>query len=205
MSWVKTLFAVTFGVAAVPFTGGASLATVALSTGTTAALGAAAAGTAVVVGKYAKKKIHDEPINKARKEGFSHGVRKGNIATAKKFAKRMAADDNLKIGVFALAVYVANKDKAMSEKERAEIERYLGRPDSRVNKTVRDEFKNIYESTPSFPKIRDKYLNGFSKADLEETNLFIMDVINSDNTVSKEEKTFLSRQWNPYLEQRGII
>ena len=163
-----------------------------------------AVNKAVDVAKYVKKKVHDEPVEKAQKKGFEQGERKGSIETAKKFAARLVADDNLKIGVFALAVYVANKDFIISEEEKTTIEKYLGRPDSVINKTVSDELKNICENVPNFQEIRDKYLDEFSNDDLENINLFIMDVINADSIVSAEEDMFLREEWNPYLEQRGI-
>lgn len=215
MGIFKILGCVALGVGAVaaaPFTGGgsvlgaASLAASLAGTGTVAA--AAAAGVAGGVAGAVWDDTEEESRRTERKEahegGFNQGVKQGNIETTDKFLAMLMKNDNYRIGIFALAVCVANKDNDFSEAERREIECYLGRPDSPVNKNVRDKFKEIYENVPSFTTIKAEYLDVFTNADLEELNGFVMAIIEADGKISVEEEKFIAHTWGPYLQERGI-
>lgn len=197
-------------IAAAPFTGGGSVlgaaSLVASLTGAGAA--ATAAGVAGGVAGAAWSDSSEESRRAERKEahefGFKQGVKKGNIETAEKFLAMLEANEDYRIGIFALAVYVANKDNDFTEEEKSAIERYLGRPDSLVNKNIRDKFKDIYENIPSFNNLKHEYLNEIVNSDLEELTGFVMMIIEADGIISHAEQQFLSYEWEPYLKERGI-
>lgn len=193
-------------VAAAPFTGGGSLlgaATLAeaLTVGTAVAGGAAGA----VVGAAASDMDEDDRRNErqaAHENGFSEGIKKGNSETAKKFATILEKNDTIRIGAFALACYVANKDNDFSEEEKQAIERYFGRPDGITNRNVATELQDICRRTPSFDEIKSNYLDHFNLDDLVTMDEFINELVLIDQKISPEEKSFLEDEWEPYLKQR---
>jgi len=197
-------------VAAAPFTGGGSILGAATLVGSLTGASAVATGAAVIGGVAgAAMSAADEDDRRAEKKaahesGFGQGIRKGNIEVAEKFAAMLKKDDNCRIGTFALAVYVANTDNDFTDEEKNEIECYLGRPDSTLNKNVRAEFMAIYNEIPSFSEVKSKYLELFSNSDLKELTDFIKAIINANGVVSPEEQKFLDSQWMPYLKDRGV-
>ncbi len=213
MGLFKILGGVVLGVGAVaaaPFTGGGSIFGAATLIGSLTGAGAIATA-AGVAGGVAGAVISDKDEDNRRKEtseahesGFKQGIKKGNMETAEKFDALLRKNDNCRIGVFALAVCVANKDNDFSVEEREEIERYLGRPDSVVNKNVRDEFLTICNKVPSFDEVKSKYLDHFFEGDLKELNNFVLAIIEADGIISHEERSFIDHDWNPYLKERGV-
>lgn len=190
--------------AAVPFTGGGSVLGAAallesLSVGS--AVAGAAAGTAA--GVIANGREEDE-LREQHEEGFKDGIKKGNIETAKKMADMLEQRDALKIGVFALAFYVAKRDGEFSEEEQNTIEKQLGRPDGIANKEIADVLRVIFEHTPTFNEITEKYLNKFALSELEIVDDFIKNIIQADGIISQKEIEFLDYEWVPYMKIRNI-
>ena len=197
-------------VAAAPFTGGGSILGAA-SLATSLAGAGIATATAATVGGIAgavKGKTDDEKDDAKQKAaheiGYEAGIIKGNIETKKTLVELLEKNGNLRIATFALGMYVANIDDDFATAEKDEIERYMGRPDSVVNKEFRAEFKKIYDNLPNFNEIKLKYLDGCEKDEIKGLNNFIYKIIEADGRVSKEEKQFLDGEWKIYLESRKI-
>ena len=188
MSFFKVLGCIAVGigaVAAAPFTGGGSIlgaATLAeaLTVGGAVAGGAAGAVVGATVSDMDEEERRNERQN-AHKKGYNEGMEEVKIETAKKFAAILEKNDDIRIGAFALSVYVANKDHDFSEEEKAAIECYFGRPDGIMNQNVAGKFQDICEHTPSFDEITSKYLDKFTVDDLKTLGVFIDELVQADH------------------------
>ena len=157
--------------------------------------------------KYVDKKIDDYGREKYE-QGVRHGVKKGNIETAKKLAERMEYEDGLKAAALAVAVYVANLDGKINEDEVAVVEAALGAADSQfTNDNLKDKFAKALDEVNAgmdFNAIKSKYLNSLELVDLKLLDELVKGVIEADDEVSRQEKSFLQNEWKPYLEKRGL-
>lgn len=180
-----------------PVTGGASLAAVAIASGT----------AAHTVGKWMDEDEQDAARREGRKEGYQHGYRQGCVDTSSKLAEFLEGNDNLRIGAFALALHVGKIDGELSAEETDYIIEQLGNPGSPF---VSDYAKNkIYEMLNDskicyFSWICDKYLDSIDNTALQTINDFILGLIRVDDVFSPEEKRFLKNKWEPYLRRRGL-
>lgn len=211
MGLFKVLGFITLGigaVAAAPFTGGGSVLGAATLAEALTVGSAVAAGTAgAVVGAVVNSMDEDDRRNErqaAHESGVKEGIKRGNNETGKKFADILEKNDNIRIGAFALSVYVAEKNGEFSEEEKEAIERYFGRPDGIMNKNVAGKFQKICEHTPSFDEITSGYLDKFTVDDLRTLKAFIDELVQADHHISSKEKIFLEKEWKPYLQQRKV-
>ena len=157
--------------------------------------------------KYLDKKIDDYGREKFE-QGVRHGVKKGNIETAKKFAERMEYEDGLKAAALAVAVYVANLDGKINEDEVAVVESALGAADSQfANDNLKEKFAKALDEVNAgmdFNTIKTKYLDLLAVIDLKLIDELVKEVIEADDDVSCQETDFLQNEWNVYLKKRGI-
>lgn len=160
---------------------------------------AAIAGTAASVTNAAEK-FNDYKDN-IRQEGYEHGFRAGEVESKKKFMEMLKEDDNLRLGVFALSLYVAKLD-GLDDSEISFIETQIGRPDGIANDRLRERFKAIYNEDMSFPEIDKKFLSGYPEKVIKELDGVIDAVIKSDNIISDKEQEFWDYVWKPYLNKR---
>ncbi len=179
--------------AAAPVVGVAGVAATAVST-----IGAASVTKSTV--DYAAEKFNDYKDN-IRQEGYEHGFRAGEVESKKKFMEMLKEDDNLRLGVFALSLYVAKLD-GLDDSEISFIETQIGRPDGIANDRLRERFKAIYNEDMSFPEIDKKFLSGYPEKVIKELDGVIDAVIKSDNIISDKEQEFWDYVWKPYLNKR---
>lgn len=184
--------------------GAIALAPVALAAAPVAGVACVATIGAASVTKstvdYAAEKFNDYMDN-IRQEGWEHGFRAGEVESKKKFMEMLKEDDNLRLGVFALSLYVAKLD-GLDDSEISFIETQIGRPDGIANDRLRERFQAIYNEDMSFPEIDKKFLSGYPEKVIKELDGVIDAVIKSDNIISDKEQEFWDYVWKPYLNKR---
>lgn len=180
-----------------PVTGGASLAAVAIASGT----------AAHTVGKWMDEDEQDAARREGRKEGYQYGYRQGSVDTSSKLAEILEGNDNLRIGAFALALYVGNIDGELSAEETDYIIEQLGKPNSPfVSDNARNKMYEMLNDTKfcDFLWICDEYLDSIDDSSLQTIDCFILGLIRADDVYSPEEKRFVENEWYPYLRRRGL-
>lgn len=166
--------------------------------------GAKIVGGAIVTGGvgYAGYNYVENAKDKAeargREQGYHHGFREGELSAAQKFQQMLEENENLLFGMFATALYVARLDGEAKE-EMDYIESCLGH-ENFLREEVKHEIQKIYQQKLNFYMIRTKYLDKVSFEELHYVDEIIREVMNADNTVSKEERNFYEKHWTPYYE-----
>lgn len=185
------------GIVLAPVTGGASLAAVAIASGT----------AAHTVGKWMDEAEQEEARKEGLKDGYQHGYRQGSVDTATKLAEILEGNDNLRIGAFALALHVSNIDGELSDEEIDYIIEQLGAPDSPfVSDYARSKINEMIQDSKyiDFLWICDEYLDSIDGTSLQTVDCFISELIGADHVFSPEEKKFVGNTWEPYLRRRGL-
>lgn len=203
MGFGKILLGAVIGVGAVaaaPFTGGGSILGAATLAGSLAGTGtmaaAAAAGTMGAAAGAAMNDIEEEEKRECREAGHRDGYRKGRIDALNSLKEKMLENKKLKLGVFALACYVAKLDGYFSPEEQEEIEKAIGRPDYKwEGPALSEEFKNIMQSKIRFNDIVNKYFSDVDKDTINDIDEVIKYIIDADGVVSPEENRFLNGEW----------
>ena len=166
--------------------------------------GAKIIGGAVVTGGvgYAGHKYIENAKDKAeargREQGYQHGFREGELSAAQKFQMMLEANENLRFGMFATALYVARLDGEAKE-EIDYIESCLGH-ENFLREEVKHEMQQIYQQNLDFYTIRTKYLDKVSFEELHYVDEILQKVMKADHTISKEERNFYEKDWMPYFE-----
>ena len=160
---------------------------------------AAGAGISYIVHKNKSKKEADE----ARKEGHKDGRKEGEIAAMKRLRDKMLANNKLKLGVFALGCYIAYIDGEFTKEEQAAIEQAVGKPDTswsgiEFQDEVHKIMELIQENKMNFNDIVIRYLDDIDRETFEELDEVVMDVINADGKVAREEQDFLNNEWKTF-------
>ena len=110
--------------------------------------------------------------------------------------EKMLENKKLKLGVFALACYVAKLDSYFSPEEREEIEKAIGRPDYKWGDSyLSEEFNNIMWNEMQFNDIVNKYFSDIDKDTINDIDEVIKYIIDADGVVSPEENRFLNGEW----------
>lgn len=185
------------GTVLAPVTGGASLAAVAIASGT----------AAHTVGKWMDEDKENEAKREGLKEGYQYGYQQGSNDTAVRLAEILQGNDDLRIGAFALALHVGSIDGELSDEELDYIIEQLGRPDSQfISDYARSKIAEIIDGSEwcNFSWICDEYLDNIDDNSLQALDDFVTDIINADGVFSQEEKIFIRNDWIPYLRGRGI-
>lgn len=160
---------------------------------------AAGAGISYIVHKNKSKKEADE----ARKTGYGDGRKDGENAVAKRLRDKMLANNKLKLGVFALGCYIAYIDGEFTKEEQAAIEQAVGKPDTswsgiEFQDEVHKIMELIQENKMNFNDIVIRYLDDIDRETFEELDEVVMDVINADGKVAREEQDFLNNEWKAF-------
>jgi len=134
---------------------------------------------------------------RGRRQGFDHGFREGKIKAAEDLQKMLEKNENLLLGVFAMALHVARLD-GMDDSELDYIEACLGNGELR-SEAVRHEIQRISLKQYNFYEIRVRYLDKVSVEEIEYVDSVIQGVMDADGTVSDKEKQFYITTWQPYL------
>ena len=140
----------------------------------------------------------DKAEARGREQGYQHGFREGELSAAQRFQKMLEENENLLFGMFATALYVARLDGEAKE-EMDYIESCLGH-ENFLREEVKHEIQQIHQQNLDFYTIRTKYLDKVSFEELHYIDDIIKEVMNADQTVSKEEKHFYENQWMTYFE-----
>ena len=161
--------------------------------------GCVGAGAAYLVEKNKRRK----EAEKAREEGHKDGRKEGEIAAMKRLRDKMLANNKLKLGVFALGCYIANIDGEFTKEEQAAIEQAVGKPDTSwsgigFQDEVHKIMELIQENKMNFNDIVTRYLDDIDRETFEELDEVVMDVINADGKVAREEQDFLNKEWKTF-------
>lgn len=198
MGWISGALLGLGALAAAPFTGGGSILAAGVSLGSSLG-GAAAATAAATVGAGIGEAIDDgkkeEAYKKGNKDGYKNGYQVGCTDTMKKLRDKMQSNNKLRLGVFALAHYVAKSDGDFAAEEKAVIEQAVGRPDYSWS-GAGEEFDDIMKANMSFNTIVNKYFDDLDKETFEELDEVIMDVVQADGIISEAEIRFLDDDWS---------
>lgn len=202
MGWLSGALLGIAAVAAAPFTGGGSLLAAGVGLGSslagagTMAMAAGAAVTGAAAGQALSEMNEEEAYDRGNRNGYENGYQVGCTDTMKKLRDKMQANNKLKLGVFALAYYVARVDGEFAYEEQSAIEQAVGRPDySWAGVGAREDYDNIIKANMSFNTIVRKYFDDLDKETFEELDEVVMDVVNADNKISAPERDFLDNDW----------
>lgn len=163
-------------------------------------LGIAIGCLGAFVGKKLEEEESERKADEARKTGYGDGRKAGENAAMKRLYDKMQVSNKLKLGIFALGCYIANIDGEFTEEEQAAIEQAIGKPDtawSGVGFQVEADkiMKLIKENKMNFNDIAKIYLDDINKETFDDIDEVVMNVINADNKITKEEQYFLDYEW----------
>lgn len=142
----------------------------------------------------------DEIEARGRRQGYEHGFKEGKIKATEDFKKLLEQNENLLLGVFATALYVARLDDE-DDTEIEYIANCLGHEKLR-REDIRHEIQAIYEKKYNFHHIKTKYLDKVSFKELDYINEVVNAVMEADGTVSAKEQDFYRSKWLPYINSR---
>ena len=134
-------------------------------------------------------------------------ARKASNETAKKFARILEENEDLRLAFWALGIYVADLDGISDEDTRSlnVVLQKIGDPNSVLtHHALRNKYEALYGKCPEFSEIRTKYLDKVETEFLKEFKEYVYEIIISNRVISKAEINFLQYEWNPYLESRGV-
>ena len=137
---------------------------------------------------------------RGRRQGYKHGFKEGKIKAAEEFKKLLDENNNLLLGVFATALYVARLD-GEDDKEIEYIANLLGHEELR-REDIRYEIQSIYEKKYNFHHIKTKYLDKVSDKEINYINGVVNAVMEADGEVSAKEQDFYRGKWVPYINNR---
>lgn len=166
-------------------------------------LGIAIGCLGAFVGKKLEEEESERKADEARKTGYGDGRKDGENAVAKRLRDKMLANNKLKLGVFALGCYIAYIDGEFTKEEQAAIEQAVGKPDTSwsgigFQDEVHKIMELIQENKMNFNDIVIRYLDDIDRETFEELDEVVMDVINADCKIAREEQDFLNNEWKTF-------